>query len=85
MGVWWLAVFERLLHLDVAQGDGSMVRQAVPQKWSLNGTAEFPPGTPAGDAAAEVERLCRASSDIPEDAMLVNLNLIPDRLFGNVE
>jgi hypothetical protein len=82
---WWLAVFESFVTLDVEQPDGSVTRQAVAQKWSRTGRARLTPSQSTEDVVSELVKGCRESTGVSQDALLVNLVILPLHLVGNVE
>lgn len=78
---WFLAVFEALRPVEVKQGEeGPVEVQLAPQKWSRAGTVNISPGQPTEDVVAKVVETCR-NSDIPADALLTDINLLPNTLI----
>jgi hypothetical protein len=90
--VWWLAVFEQVTSVDVPQKaeipglDGPRtIQQAVSQKWSRSGRAQVGASQTTEDVVTNIVKGCKESTGVPEDALLINLVMLPNQFFGNVE
>lgn len=95
MTFYWFAVFEQFTPIGVLQGEKDLdpgeqlaeeeppaeVVQMVAEKWNRQGTINVSPGLDTGSIVKEIETGCKAG-DVPDNALLVNIVILPNRLAG---
>lgn len=93
---YWLAVFEQFVPVTVLQGKKDAVPdtfdfeeeppaeivQMVAQRWNRSGTVNISPGQTTEDVVKDIVTGCKGSGNIPKDALLTNIVLMPNRLAG---
>ncbi len=83
MEFYWLAVFELFTAVPVAQGEDTateLLVQAVAQKWSLSGAVAIAPGQTTESVISQIVAGCKESGNIPVDALLVDITILPNVL-----
>lgn len=83
---YWLGLFEVVTAIEVPQPQADSydeplpMNQAVIQRWNRSGTVNISPGQATEDVVKEIVTLVKDSGDVPPDALLTNLVLLPNVL-----
>lgn len=81
MMFYWMLVFERIGWV-VSPKDGNP--HPANLKWTRSGGVSIQPGEDTNEVLKNVTEKCREDPDIPSDALLVNVVLIPSVLVPAV-
>lgn len=83
---YWLAVFEQFKPVAVSQpveqddfDEPRPIVQMVAEKWNRSGTVNISPGQATEDVVKDIVTGCKAG-EVPNDALLINLVMLPNRL-----